>query len=98
MPGPSPPRVEAWYNTRMGIWQEVSDKYLEKYCDKLGNQLNSNIFMGQELTLRMLGRKVARTEDGGGQGQEVCGGGHVGHAGLTGEQPKPPHRINSHFF
>ena len=62
MLGPSPARVEAGYNTRIGIWQEVFDKYQEKKCYKLGNQLKSNLSMGQELTLRVLGREVARAE------------------------------------
>ena len=62
MPGPAPPSVEAALNTRMGVWQECYDRYKRKNCNKKGAQIKSNLTLGQEMAMKLLGKRVAKAE------------------------------------
>ena len=62
MPPPSRPIVEAEHHMRAATWQKEFDKYRGKHCDKLGNQVESNLTRQQRLGLKSLGRKVAKVE------------------------------------
>ena len=62
MPGPAPSSVEAGLNTRMDIWQKTFGIFRKKNCDNKGEQRNVNLTPAQQITMKTLGRRVARTE------------------------------------
>ena len=62
MPGPAKAAMEAMFNTRMGVWQGVHDRYKSKHCNESGEQTKSNLTPNQVLALKSLQRKVSRLE------------------------------------
>ena len=62
MPGPGPAKVESSHTVRMGVWTETFNDYRRRHCDDKGAPLKKNLTIGQQITLKSLGRKIARLE------------------------------------
>ena len=61
---PAPLRVEAGFNTRMDIWQHQYENHMKKFCNKKGEQVQSNLSVDQQLALKSLStRFVVVPED-----------------------------------
>ena len=62
MPGPGPSNMEAKYNMRMDVWEQVFVKHMKSSCNDEGEQLVSNLSTNQALGQKAISKKMVMNE------------------------------------
>ena len=62
MPPPRPVKEESLLAARKNVWDNVTNDFIGKGCDKDGNQVDCNLIKGQREGLRMLRKRIKEGE------------------------------------